>query len=199
MVPWRGGELGCCFGWGRYIFFQHHDRREQCHLRRPGYCCFQLHVDREFETHRFASVQLIGGAVLTHQAATTNQIYALQLTIAGNLLVDASSSINASGLGYLEGYTLGNTTNGAAYFTAGGSYGGLGGLCCHSTDNAVYGDYHFPNELGSGSGTYRVVGDRGRVGANYWRGQPRWMAPSWPMAWEESRSPMMAAAAEVFS
>ena len=44
---------------------------------------------------------------------------------------------------------------------AGGSYGGLGGLCCHSTDNAVYGDYHFPNELGSGSGTYSSSGGFG--------------------------------------
>ncbi len=104
------------------------------------------------------SISLLNGAVLSHLPTTANQEYSLVLTVTNRLLLDASSSINVSGLGYLEGYTLGNTTNGAAFRTAGGSYGGLGGLCCQSTDNAVYGDYRYPNELGSGSGTYSSGG-----------------------------------------
>jgi hypothetical protein len=100
------------------------------------------------------SVSLANGAILTHQAATTNQVYSLEMTVTNNLVVDAVSAINVTGMGYLPGYTVGNTTNGAATFTAGGSYGGVGFICCGSTVNAVYGDYLNPNELGSGSGTY---------------------------------------------
>ena len=108
-----------------------------------------------------ASVSLVNGAVLTHQVTTATQEYSLVLTVTNELLVDATSSINVSGRGYLPGYTLGNTTAGAAAYTAGGSYGGSGGLCCGSTDSAVYGDYHNPNELGSGSGTYANAGASG--------------------------------------
>jgi hypothetical protein len=100
------------------------------------------------------TLSLINGAVLTHQPATAAQAYSLVLTVTSNLLVDAASSINVSGFGYLPGYTLGNTTVGAATWTGGGSYGGLGGLCCGGTSDSVYGDYHYPNEPGSGSGTY---------------------------------------------
>jgi len=108
------------------------------------------------------SLSLVNGAVLTHLPATTNREYSLVLTVTNNLLVDGTSRIDVSGRGYLPGYTLGNTTNGAANFTAGGSYGGFGQVCCGSTSvaNGPYGDYHNPNELGSGSGTY-VVGAPG--------------------------------------
>ncbi|HXP61815.1 MAG TPA: hypothetical protein VN829_15075, partial [Dongiaceae bacterium] len=105
--------------------------------------------------HGFNSVSLLSGAVLTHQATTQAQEYSLTLTLANNLLVDGTSRIDVSGRGYLPGYSLGNATNGAANYTAGGSYGGLAPACCGSSGaNGVYGDYHNPNELGSGSGTY---------------------------------------------
>jgi RHS repeat-associated protein len=100
------------------------------------------------------SISITNGAEMTHQPTTTSQPYSLLLTVTNNLLVDGTSTINVSACGYLPGYTLGNTTNGAANNTAGGSYGGLGGICCSSTGNAVYGDYHNPDELGSGSGPY---------------------------------------------
>jgi hypothetical protein len=102
------------------------------------------------------NVTLQDGGILTHQATTTNQEYSLQLAIAGNLVVDASSAIDVSGRGYLPGYTLGNTTQGASGgggpYQAGGSYGGLGGSYggVYGSANALYGDYHAPNELGSG-------------------------------------------------
>jgi len=95
---------------------------------------------------------LVNGAILSQQPATTNLAYSLVLAVTNNLLLDAASSINVSGDGYLPGYTVGNTTVGAAVNGAGGSYGGLGGVFGVSAANAVYGDYHDPNELGSGSG-----------------------------------------------
>ncbi len=50
----------------------------------------------------------------------------------------------------------------------GGSYGALGGVAGNETANAVYGDYHSPNNLVRGScGTATARGIRGRVGADY--------------------------------
>jgi hypothetical protein len=100
------------------------------------------------------NVSVVNGATLSHLPATTNEVFSLDLTVSGTLLVDATSSINVSGCGYLPGYTFGNTTVGGASDAAGGSYGGLGGGNSTSTPNMTYGDYRNPNELGSGSGTF---------------------------------------------
>ena len=115
------------------------------------------------------SVTVIDGAVLTHQAATTNQVYSLQMTITNNFVLDATSQINVTALGYLEGYTQGNTTNGGATYLAGGSYGGAGNSLPGSIANAVYGDYRNPDDLGSGSGPYAPIRVRRRVGAHHRR------------------------------
>ena len=118
------------------------------------------------------NVTIQSGGALRHQAATTSQEYSLQLTVAGTLVVDASSAVDVSGGGYLPGYTLGNTTQGGSVgsgsFQAGGSYGGLGGnytaqnAACSA--NAVYGDFHAPNELDSG-GTDAAGGGLVRITA----------------------------------
>jgi len=109
--------------------------------------------------HSFNSLQVVNNAVVTHQATTASQEYSLLLTVASNLIVDATSKIDVSGRGYLQGRTLGNTTVGAATLVAGGSYGGLGGFGWNgSTTNAVYGDYQNPNELGSGGGPHSNLG-----------------------------------------
>jgi len=130
--------------------------------------------------HGFNSVSLLSGAVLTHQATTQAQEYSLTLTLANNLLVDGTSRIDVSGRGYLPGYSLGNATNGAANYTAGGSYGGLAPACCGSSGaNGVYGDYHNPNELGSGSGTYSG-GAPGEGWCGSRRAARKWMGGSWP-------------------
>src|SRR5438309_1549157 len=71
-----------------------------------------------------SSVSILNGAMLTHQAPTATQEYALRLTLTGALMIDATSKIDVTGQGYRPGYTLGNTTVGGAT-TAGGSYGGL--------------------------------------------------------------------------
>lgn len=120
--------------------------------------------------HGFNSLQVLGGGVVTHSPATTNQIYALQLTIANRLTIDKSSKIDVTGKGYLANRTVGNVTDGAAQATdfrstPGGSYGGLGGVPSGSTGK-VYGDYRNPNELGSGSANWGAGGGLVRISAD---------------------------------
>lgn len=102
-------------------------------------------------SHRFADMQILGGATLTHSAATATEEYRLELAVTDCLLIDATAKIDVSGKGYVEARTLGNTTSGAAYL-AGGSYGGLGGSRARygTNPNWVYGDFRDPNERGSG-------------------------------------------------
>ena len=100
-----------------------------------------------------ASLAVVTGAVLTHPVTTTNQAFALQLTVSGNLVVDASAKIDVTGRGYPGGYSVGTGTNGAATGLAGGSYGGLGVAGTTGQSNPTYGDYHDPSNLGSGSGS----------------------------------------------
>ncbi len=64
--------------------------------------------------HSFRSVQVINGGVLTHTANTTTQTHKLDLTVAEQVIVDATSKIDVSGKGYLPGRTTGNTTEGGA-------------------------------------------------------------------------------------
>jgi hypothetical protein len=94
-------------------------------------------------------VSILSGAMLTHLTTTATQEYSLLMTLSGTLTVDATSSVDVSGRGYLAGRTLGNTTVGGATSISGGSYGGLGG---GTTPNTVYGDFRNPNELGAGGG-----------------------------------------------
>ena len=67
--------------------------------------------------HTFASLQIVGGGVLTHSPApngeTTNH---LDLTISGALVIDAASRIDVSGMGFASGSAeapTGNPTLGA--------------------------------------------------------------------------------------
>ncbi|OGV75042.1 MAG: hypothetical protein A3K18_14425 [Lentisphaerae bacterium RIFOXYA12_64_32] len=98
------------------------------------------------------NLDILNGAMLTHQATTTTQAYSLLLTVTDDLTIDSTSKIDVSNRGYLIGRTLGNTTSGAAAAHAGGSYGGYGSSDSGAT-NATYGDFSDPNELGSGGGT----------------------------------------------
>jgi RHS repeat-associated protein len=92
-------------------------------------------------THSFGSIQLIDGAVLTHSANGTTRAHTQNLTVAQQVIVDASSRIDASGKGLLSGGYYGP-----------GSYGGWGGPSGASQyTNAIYGDYTNPDETGSGS------------------------------------------------
>jgi hypothetical protein len=105
------------------------------------------------------NVILNNGAVLSQWQETTSGTYKLELSVSGNLAVEAGSAIDVSGRGYLGGYaggngsqtgrTTGNSTNGGSTQTSGGSYGGLGGLS-YGTVNLTYGNLENPDEPGSG-------------------------------------------------
>lgn len=77
-------------------------------------------------THRFASLRLANGAVLTHEGADTGQAErAIRLTVTGDMTVDAGARVDASGKGY-----AGATSPGAGvmgnYAGGGGGHGGRG-------------------------------------------------------------------------
>ncbi len=96
--------------------------------------------------HTFVALNLTNGAVLTHSTSTTNQLYGLDLTIAGTLYVSGNSSINVDDKGCPAGCRYPNVANSGP-----GSYGGLGGSV--NDDSHVYGDLRNPNEPGSGGGS----------------------------------------------
>ena len=100
-------------------------------------------------THAFDSVEVVGGGVVNHSAATTTATYQINWTLTNGLWIDGTSAINVSGDGYMDGYTLGDTKTGAATGWSAGTYGGYGYVYSGSTD-ADYGDYRNPDELGSG-------------------------------------------------
>ena len=127
------------------------------------------------------SLSVVNGAVLTHLPTTTAQTYSLVVTVTNELLVASNSSINVSGRGYPVGYTLGDTTVGASSDYGGGSYGGLGGINGSDFANAVYGDYHTPENPGSGA----PPATAGRREADWCRSRPparKLMERFWPMA-----------------
>jgi len=107
-------------------------------------------------------VSLINGGVLSHANTTTALVYDLEISALDSLMVDAASSVDVTGRGYLGGYsggnnsntgrTFGNTTTGGSVTYSGGSYGGPGGLYGSYPVGAVYGSPTGPNEPGSGGG-----------------------------------------------
>jgi YD repeat-containing protein len=93
-------------------------------------------------SHSFNSILLTSNAVLNHSTCTASQTHELNLNVSNQVVVDGSSRIDVSGLGYLPGRTTGNTTMGGATGASGGSYGGLGSVGgAGGTVNAIYGDY----------------------------------------------------------
>jgi len=76
-------------------------------------------------SHQFASISLRQKGTLTHSPATTTQVYSVDLTVAGTLLIVAPSWIDVSGRGYPANRTLGNTITNASTGFSGGSYGGF--------------------------------------------------------------------------
>jgi len=81
--------------------------------------------------------------------------YCKQLGLTANSIeVENGSSIDISA-GVMAGAHLGDTTEGASTYYAGGSYGGLGGASgTTGVPNDVYGDFTNPAELGSGAAPY---------------------------------------------
>ncbi|MCP5058760.1 MAG: hypothetical protein GY937_18825 [bacterium] len=109
-------------------------------------------------THLLQNLELVNGAVVDHLPADAVSTDQLDLSV-WTLTIDATSVIDASGLGYLggklpdeSGQTAGNLPGSEA--RQGGSYGGLGG---NETSNGlnpapVYGDLTEPLLPGGGGG-----------------------------------------------
>ncbi|OGV43507.1 MAG: hypothetical protein A2X46_13055 [Lentisphaerae bacterium GWF2_57_35] len=111
--------------------------------------------------HSFDNIYLVRGAKLTHSACTTNNEYFMDLTIANELFIDVECAIDVSSNGYRRGRTLGNLVNTNLGEYTGGSYGGFGGKgLANGLRSPVYGDFRYPNELGSGAAT-NVAGGSG--------------------------------------
>jgi hypothetical protein len=107
------------------------------------------------------SLTLTGNSVLRHPQSTTISTSYLFITVDA-VTIDAGSSINVDGCGYLgafqsdnntnTGMTYPNTiTNGSGKYN-GGSYGGMGGKYTSQTINDTYGSLYAPFLPGSGGG-----------------------------------------------
>ena len=103
-------------------------------------------------THRFADMTLINGAVLTHSGPEEALLNPLDISIAGDVLIEAGSSINVSQKGYVSGEGPGQGAD-ATNYAGGAGHGGNGG---RALDNTVrgenYGSLTEPSTLGSGGG-----------------------------------------------
>jgi hypothetical protein len=101
--------------------------------------------------HAFKSLRVTNGGIVTHSPSS---IPGLSLTIAEDVLVDITSTIDVSGKGYDSDTGPGKGGTGVQY-GGGGGYGGLGGNS--DNDNAIggisYGSITEPVNLGSGGGS----------------------------------------------
>lgn len=83
-------------------------------------------------SHRFRSLQLLRGAVLTHPAAPRGEVdHAIRLTLTGDLVVDETSRIEVTGAGYAVAGTPGAATRGG-FAGGGGGHGGVGSFSAGS-------------------------------------------------------------------
>lgn len=107
------------------------------------------------------TVNITSNSTLTQKATGLTGMELFDLTVAGELYIDATSKIDVSGKGYLgawqggnnsdRGRTLGNVSGSTS--STGGGYGGLGGFSAWGgSPNGTYGNMLLPNELGSGGG-----------------------------------------------
>ncbi|MCX6874938.1 MAG: choice-of-anchor D domain-containing protein [Verrucomicrobia bacterium] len=103
--------------------------------------------------HRFTSLLLTGGAVLTHSAAPAGEPNnRLDLTIAGAMEIDATSRVDATAKGHAATTGPGAGINSGAY-PSGGGHGGPGGNSYGGPAGGVsYGDLLAPTQGGSGGG-----------------------------------------------
>src|SRR5690606_6142116 len=114
--------------------------------------------------HDFASLTLLNGAVVDHEAGFDNgMIRGMALNIAGDVVLDSGTAINLNGLGFGpdEGPGAGEVGNSAG----GGGYGGQGGSSRNSaTGGQAYGSVQKPVTFGSGGGSDLDAGAPGRPG-----------------------------------
>jgi len=98
-------------------------------------------------SHDFNSMLILSGGILTHSAANPS----FDLTITGDMTVDAGGSVNVDGKGHPGGQGPGRGENG--HHSAGAGYGGTGGNGSMSTVGGIsYGSLTNPLDMGSGGG-----------------------------------------------
>ena len=106
--------------------------------------------------HIFSSIYLAAGGTITHSPDPDGQLGSLlDITVAGNLTVEAGSQITADGLGYGKGSGPEPGRNDPRYNVhgSGAGHGGVGGECTPAAiGGGVYGSVTEPHELGSGGG-----------------------------------------------
>ncbi len=104
--------------------------------------------------HAYFGVRILGTGAIVPVPPTATATGAVQMTVASQVFVDANGKIDASGKGYLPGYTRspsGPTTNGAATIYNAGSHGGYGYNNDPNGNLAeVYGDFQDPSTSGGG-------------------------------------------------
>ncbi|MCX6878918.1 MAG: hypothetical protein NTW21_34680, partial [Verrucomicrobia bacterium] len=100
--------------------------------------------------HNFASLAVTNGGVLTHSAAPNGEANnRLDLTITGDVTVDATSAIQANGRGY--GPDSGPGAGVPSNSGGGAGHGGIGGARrARSERGSSYGSLTHPVDLGSG-------------------------------------------------
>jgi len=102
--------------------------------------------------HRFASLLLTDGAVLTHSPAPNGEPDdRLDLTIVGDLMVDATSRVDANAKGYAPGNGPGKGLNDYDNPSSGG-HGGPGGNSSSLAGGGAYDAVLAPSQWGSGGG-----------------------------------------------
>jgi hypothetical protein len=93
---------------------------------------------------------------LSHVANYTAETYKINLTITGNLTVDASGEINVDGLGYVAASGPGRPIGSTGTYD-GAAYGGVGGDdqfdSPGATASSTYGSITAPTNIGSGGST----------------------------------------------
>jgi hypothetical protein len=101
--------------------------------------------------------------LVSYSAVLSTTPVGLNLTITGNVEVEAGGAINANGIGYGGGYgpgsghSAGNLASGS-----GAGYGGLGGSSSNAAGGGTYGSFTQPPSPGSGGGFgYGGVGGAG--------------------------------------
>lgn len=104
--------------------------------------------------HAFASLRLTGNAVATHTPDPngTNG-YRMQLTLAGDCVIEAGSRIDVTGCGYANMTGPGAGIQNGAGAGTGAGHGGIGGTtAAGGAGGGTYGDLLAPIGLGSGGG-----------------------------------------------
>ena len=125
----------------------------------------------EYPQAQIANLNLTNGSIITHTETTTAEVYKVNITVTGDMIVDSTSTVDTKGRGFLGGYsggnnsyygrTSGNTTTNGSYYDCGGSYGGLGGKGDSGNIGSTYGDLTNPIEPGAGGGGEGTSGGDG--------------------------------------